>query len=158
MRYKQLVVICLAIMAIPLSSLALDKQDMGGWEKNGAYNNLYDINEMDTFKATVVAITTVVPLPGMSPGVALLVREADEDPITVHVCPLWFAKPGSIGVRKGDRIKLRGAWAEIDGKDVFLASKIKKGDNWQFKVRLTSDGTPFWTMKPEEMAKERDSE
>lgn len=62
------------------------------------------------------------------------------------------------GDAKGDRIKLRGAWAEIDGKDVFLVSKIKKEDDWQFKVRLTSDGTPFWTMTPEELDKERNSD
>jgi hypothetical protein len=158
MKYTRLMAVFLTILAIPLVGLASDKQDMGGWEKEGAYNRLYDVNEMDTFKATVTEISTSVPMPGMSPGVVLQVRDQDDELITVHVCPVWFAKPSGIGLKKGDRIKLRGAWAEIDGKDVFLVSKIKKEDDWQFKVRLTSDGTPFWTMTSEELDKERNSD
>jgi hypothetical protein len=158
MKYTRLMAVFLTILAIPLVGLASDKQDMGGWEKEGAYNRLYDVNEMDTFKATVTGISTGVPMPGMSPGVVLQVKDQDDELITVHVCPVWFAKPSGIGLKKGDRIKLRGAWAEIDGKDVFLVSKIKKEDDWQFKVRLTSDGTPFWTMTPEELDKERNSD
>jgi hypothetical protein len=36
-----------------------------------------------------------------------------------------------------------------------MASKIKKGDYFVLKVRLTKDGTPFWTMSPEQLAKEK---
>jgi hypothetical protein len=36
-----------------------------------------------------------------------------------------------------------------------MASKVKKGDSYEFKVRLTKDGTPFWTMSPEELARLR---
>jgi hypothetical protein len=50
---------------------------------------------------------------------------------------------------------LKGVWAEIDGKDVFMASKIKKDPNTEIiKVRLTKDGTPFWTMSQERLAME----
>jgi len=36
-----------------------------------------------------------------------------------------------------------------------MASKVKKGDFFEFKVRVTSDGTPFWTMSPEDQEKHR---
>jgi len=98
----------------------------------------------------------VVPMPGMSPATAMEVREGNST-IVVHLCPTWFAKPAEIGVKPGDAVTLRGSWAEIDGKDVFLASKLKKGESQEFKVRLTKDGTPFWTMTPEQLAKERAS-
>jgi hypothetical protein len=75
----------------------------------------------------------------------------------VHLCPTWFAKPEDVGVKPGDRVTVKGCWAEINGKDVFMASKVKKGDIFEFKVRLTQDGTPFWTMTPEQLAKERAS-
>jgi hypothetical protein len=39
-----------------------------------------------------------------------------------------------------------------------MASKIKMGDYFSLKVRLTKDGTPFWTMSPEQLAKERASD
>jgi len=41
-----------------------------------------------------------------------------------------------------------------------MASKIKKSDSdtFEFKVRLTKNGLPFWTMTPEQLAKERASD
>lgn len=136
---------------------AEEKRDMGGWEKGSPYNQLYDHREMDKFKGVVVDIKEMVPMKGMSPGVALLIRESESDVTTVHLCPTWFADRKGIGVRKGDKVKVKGCWAEIDGQDIFMASKVKKGDYFEFKVRLTKDGKPFWTMTPEELERERKS-
>ena len=152
-------IVCGAAVALVLLTAGISPaeppKDMQGWEIGSAYNNFYDPKELDYFRANVVGIKEVVPLPGMAPGVALLVQESKEDdPIVVHLCPTWFAKPADIGLKKGDRVKIKGVWTEIDGKDVFMASKVKKGDYFQFKVRLTKDGTPFWTMNAEELAKE----
>jgi hypothetical protein len=130
--------------------------DMGGWEEDGAYNEYYNATELDRIKGTISKITEVEPMPGMSPAVALIVDDGDEE-ITVHVGPRWFLGD-SIGLRRGDEVKIRGAWAEIDGEDVFMASKIKKGDYFSLKVRLTKNGKPFWTMSPEELEKERASD
>ncbi len=134
---------------------AAEKRDMGGWEKDGEYNRYYDVSDMDEFKGSVAKIKKVVPLRGMSPGVALEIRVSKSETVLVHLCPVWFADLRSIGVKKGEKVKVRGAWAEIDGKEVFMASKIKKGEDFEFKVRLTKDGTPFWTMSPEELKQER---
>ena len=136
-------------------SLAGDKRDMGGWEKGSPYNKHYNAAEMDSFKGTVAGIKEIVPLPGMSPGIAIVVRESKTEKVLVHLCPSWFADRRNIGIKKGDRVKVKGVWAEIDGKDIFMASKIKRGNHFSFKVRLTKDGTPFWTMSPEQLAKEK---
>lgn len=133
--------------------------DMKGWEIGSQYNKNYKASELDHFRATVVDVLEVVPMEGMSPATAITVQESDEDsPILVHICPAWFTGKDSLGLKKGDRIKIRGVWAEIDGQDVFLAAKIKKGDYFEFKVRLTKDGTPFWTMSEEQLANERAAE
>ena len=137
---------------------AEQKQDMGGWEKGSKYDKLFDPAEVDSFKGWVIQLKTIVPLPGMSPGVALMVsetRDLKSEPILVHLCPTWFADSKSIGLKKGDRVKVKGVWAEISDQDVFIASKIKKGNYFEFKARLSKDGTPFWTMSPEELATER---
>ena len=139
--------------------MAADKKDMGGWEIGSPYNRHYDVSEIEKFRAWVVKVTEVTPIPGMSPGVALHVREGNSpgaEITVVHVCPTWFIKPSSIGLKPGDRVKIRGVWAEINGEDVFMASKIKKGDYFSLKVRLTKDGRPFWTMDPKELAAERE--
>ena len=95
---------------------AFDAKDMGGWEVGSPYNEHYDARELDYFRATIVDIEEVVPMPGMAPAVALIVKESEEDePITVHLCPVWFADPSTIGLKKGDRVKIKGVWCEIDG-------------------------------------------
>lgn len=93
-------------------------------------------------------------MPGMSPAVALYVKDGG-NVIEVQICPTWFIRPDEIGIKKGDKIKIRGVRANINGKEVFMASKIKKGDYFQLKVRLTNDGRPFWTMIREEITRER---
>jgi len=146
------------VIAVTLSMLFVSApglgRDMQGWEKEGAYNKLYKASELDRLKCTVKKVTEVVPMKGMSPAVALVVDDGDGEEIMVHVGPKWFLGD-AIGVNRGDKLKIRGSWAEIDGRDVFLASKIKKGDFFELKVRLTKDGTPFWTMTPEELAREQ---
>ncbi len=152
-----LTLILAVCISIPVLVYGEEKRDMGGWEKGSPYDQCYKTDEMDSLKGTVVGLKEVIPFPGMSPGVAILVRErGGNDVITVHLGPKWFIK--QVGVKKGDKVKVKGVWAEIQGKDVFMASKIKKGDYFEYKVRLTKDGTPFWTMSPEELAKERASE
>jgi hypothetical protein len=148
-----------SILFLPQAFAEESPNDMKGWEIGSPYNKLYKVSELDNFRATVVDIIEVIPMEGMSPATAITVKESDEDtPILVHVCPTWFAGKESLGLKKGDRLKIRGVWAEIQGQDVFMAAKIKKGDYYEFKVRLTRDGTPFWTMSQEQLALEREGD
>ena len=145
--------ICILTLGV---SYAIDKGSIVGWEKDSAYNKLYDLNEWDSFKGYVEGFRIITPLPGMSPGVALLVLDPGSNKIVaVHLGPRSFVHPNNVGVRKGEKIHLKGVWAEIKGKEVFIASKVKKGDYFEYKVRRTKDGIPYWTMSPEERAKER---
>ena len=133
---------------------AEEKPDMQGWGLDDPYNKLYDVREFEKIRAWVVRVKEVVPMPGMSPATALDVREGS-DVFEVHLCPTWYRKPSEIRLKKNERIKLKGVWAEINGRDVFLASKIKQDPDFEIiKVRLTKDGTPFWTMTPERLAME----
>ena len=133
---------------------AEEKQDMQGWEIDSPYNKLYDVREFEKIRAWVIRVKEVVPMPGMSPATALDVREGS-DVFEVHLCPTWYRKPSEIRLKKNARIKLKGVWAEINGRDVFMASKVKKDPDIEIiKVRLTKDGTPFWTMTSEQLAME----
>ena len=140
------------------STFAGEQKDMGGWELGSTYNQFYNPSEMDRIRCTVTKVTTVVPIKGMAPAVALVVEESKGDKTLVHICPEWYLGSKDIGLKKGDRLKIRGAWAEINDEFIFIASKIKKGDYFVLKVRLTSNGKPFWTMGPEELAKETASD
>lgn len=94
---------------------------------------------------------------GMAPGTSIVFEEGDEH-IIVHLCPWDYASPKETGLREGVKTKIKGAWAMIGDEDVFMASKVKQGNDYEFKVRLTKDGTPFWTMSTEEIAKEKQQE
>jgi hypothetical protein len=144
----------LAVLVCCGTAWAADASEKKGWGVGDAYNRFYNPKELEKIKAKVVKLTETAPMPGMSPVVALEVREGNQT-VTVHLCPSWFAKPAETGIRPGDDVVIRGSWAEINGKDVFMASKVKKGESQEFKVRLTKDGTPFWTMTPEQLARER---
>jgi hypothetical protein len=145
--------ICILSLGV---SYAMDKGSIVGWEKDSAYNKLYDPNEWDSFKGYVKGFRIITPLPRMSSGVALLVLDPGSNKIvTVHLGPRSFVHPNNVGMRKGEKIHVKGVWAEIKGSEVFIASKVKKGDYFEYEVRRTKDGTPYWTMSPEERAKER---
>jgi hypothetical protein len=153
--------ICFAVACcfLLLTGMALAgaPKDMGGWQADGAYNKLYKASELDKRKGKGQKIIEIIPMKGMAPGIGLILKDGDGDKVVVHIGPKWFLGD-SIGVTRGEKIKVKGSWAEIDGKDVFMASKIKKGDYFELKVRLTKNGKPFWTMDPEELARERASE
>jgi hypothetical protein len=160
-KRQRFIIAAMVIFAAGLiadSAGAVDEKQMKGWEVDSPYNRLYNVKEYEKFRAWVVGFKEEPPMPGMSPATIMIVKDGD-DLIDVHIGPIWFAKPEDIGVKKGDRVKLKGVWAEVEGKDVFMASKIKKSDSdvFEFKVRLTKNGKPFWTMTKEELASERSS-
>lgn len=153
-----MVFLAVGLTAVVLSAgtAVAQPKDMGGWEKDGVYNGFYKVSEADSLKATINSLEEASPLPGMSPGLILEVEDRDGEKIMVHVGPLWFV--GDAPMRKGDEVKIKGVWAEIEGREVFLMSKVKKEGAYEYKVRLTKDGTPFWTMTEDEVARERAAE
>ncbi len=149
-RHILVVMICLLL---PVGSFAAG--DITGWELDSEYNKLYDQKERDNIKGDIVKFITVVPLKGMAPGTAFILDEGGGDKVVVHVCPESYATGRETGLRRGDWVKVRGAWADVGNETIFMASKIRKDNDYAFKVRLTSDGKPFWTMTAEELAKEK---
>ena len=132
-------------------------EQMKGWEQDSPYNKLYDPRERERIRGIVAGIKEMVPMEGMSPATVIVLQEGEDEEVMVHLCPSWFIDKKSTGIKKGEELKIRGVWAEVDGEDIFMAAKIKKkgSDVFVLKVRLTSDGKPFWIMTPEELAKEK---
>lgn len=129
---------------------------LAGWEHGGAYGKLFDTREADSFKGRVLKIMDVTPLPGMAPGIAIVVEDKkDKIKETAHLGPKAYVDLGLIGLKEGDQVKVVGSWAEIGGQDVMLATKVKKDENVEIKVRRTKDGFPYWDMSPAEREKEK---
>ena len=122
-----------AITIIGISIISCtDERKVNGWGLDDPYNKHYDIKKLEDFRGRVVRIKEVTPMLEMSTGVALDIQE-NGDIIEVQICPTWFARPNEIGVKSGDRIKIRGVRAQINSNNVILASKIKKGNTLNSK-------------------------
>lgn len=132
---------------------ATEQAGYDGWEKGSQYDEYYNYKERDSLKGEVIQFKEVTPLPGMDPGTAFILEEGGEK-ILVHLCPVAFKAPDETGIRKGVKTKVSGSWTVIEGEDIFIAAKVKQGEHFVFKVRLTKDGTPFWSLSPEELEKE----
>lgn len=133
---------------------AEEKSAMGGWDMEGDYNQLYKNSERDRIRGVVENITEVTPMPGMSPGVALAVTDSEGEKVMVHLAPKWYETAHPSGLREGDKVKIKGVWAEIGDREIFMAAKVKWNETEEYKVRKTKDGKPFWAMGKEEHAKE----
>lgn len=149
----------LVISTVFQFSLASAKNgDLNGWEIGSEYNQLYNPKERDQIKGDIVKFIAVIPLPGMAPGTALILDEGDGNRVVVHIGPESFSPKRTLGFKRGDWVKIRGVWTDIGDDTVFVAAKIKKDNGYSYKVRLTSDGTPFWTMSAEQLAYERQNQ
>ena len=139
-----------ALTAGPL--MAADKYP--GWELESKYNKLYNVADLEEFKAVFVKQIEVVPLKGMHPGVGLIVydkNDADKEEFELHLGPNGAFDADKLKLRQGDQIKVRGVFAEIGNKEIFMCAKLKKKPQ-ELKVRRTSDGKPIWTMSAAELA------
>ena len=58
-RIITVVAVLFCLFAAPLVVVAA--QDMGGWEEDGAYNQLYQATELDKLKGNVEKVTTLSP-------------------------------------------------------------------------------------------------
>jgi hypothetical protein len=129
---------------------------LAGWEKGGAYDTLFDVSVSDSFKGKVLEILENHPMPAWlrASGSSSRTRRTNaRRPCTWDPRPLsiW----AGIGLKEGDMVKIVGAWAEIDGKDLIMAIRSRRTEDVELKVRRTRDGFPYWGMTPEEIAKER---
>jgi hypothetical protein len=152
--YRKIVLV-LGTIALVFPGLLYAADDITGWEADSEYNQHYDPKERDAIKGDIVKFITVTPIKGMAPGTAFILDEGGGEEVVVHVCPESYASGRETGLRRGDWVKVKGVWADIGDESVFLAAKIRKDNDYAFKVRLTSDGTPFWTMTPEMLAMEK---
>lgn len=148
------ILLSLSALLLLFATSGMAQKDYTGWEAGSEYNQLYNYKERDTIRGNIVKFVSVKPLKGMAPGTAFLLDEGGGDKVAVHVCPESYATVRETGLKPGEWVKVKGAWAEIDDESVFIAAKIRRENESAYKIRLTKDGTPFWTLSPERLAKE----
>ncbi|MGD8996155.1 MAG: hypothetical protein PVH34_13125, partial [Syntrophobacterales bacterium] len=125
MKYFKGVALCFLVFVLHFGMLgvenayAAEKADSTGWEKEGVYNRLYRVDQYQKIKGTLVEIIEIKPMPGMAPGMGLIMISRKKEKVTVHLGPKWFVHFLMRGFKPGDSIKVKGAWAQIKGERFF---------------------------------------
>ncbi|WP_432738175.1 hypothetical protein [Maridesulfovibrio sp. FT414] len=144
---------CLAILYV--SAVFAAGMNVFGWEKGSKYDKLYDNTDRDVFKGTLLDIKRIVPIEGMTEGIAILVEDKEDgEKVLVHLGPKDFVEPRIKDLRSGMPVKVYGVLVEIDGRYEYMCAKLKAGEERKYKFRLTKDGTPFWSLSDDELKTE----
>jgi hypothetical protein len=132
------------------------EEGMKGWGEDSEYNQYYRMPNFDEWKGYVKEVIEIQPLPGMDPGIGLIVEDREGYTVKVHLGPKPFVKPRlrAMNLSPTDLIRFKGAWAYFDGEEVYMASKMSKDEQHKLKTRFTSNGEPFWLLPPDKLAKE----
>ena len=125
-----------------VSSAPSGAQDNGGWGAETAYGRLYDPAKEQTISGQVSSIETAAPMPGMAPGVQLLVQTEDGKTVRVHVGPAWYLERQNVALQEHTRVQVTGASAEIAGQPVLMAREVQF--NGQTLTLRNAQGLPVW--------------
>lgn len=117
-------------------------QRSGGWGVETPYGRLYNPVQEQTISGRVVGRETAAPMPGMAPGLQVLVQTDEGQATRVHVGPEWYLDPQHVEIRENTRVQITGAPAEVEGQTVLLAREVQF-DGYTLTLR-DAQGVPMW--------------
>ena len=115
----------------------------GGWGVDTPYGRLYDPAKEQTISGQVVSIETSAPIPGMAPGMQLLVQTDDGKSTRVQVGPAWYMERQDLNVKENTHVQVTGARAEIEGQPVLMAREVQF--DGQVIMLRDAQGMPMWS-------------
>lgn len=122
-----------------------------GWQRNSAYNQMFNPKSIVTVKGKVILIDRGNhPMNGMEPGFAAVLKTDKGEEITVQVGPIWFTSyfKRKWDVKPGDLVEVTGSKINLNGKPVIMAMQGKKG-NLAMTCR-SKTGKPLWDLDVED--------
>jgi sporulation protein YlmC with PRC-barrel domain len=115
----------------------------GGWGVDTPYGRLYDPAKEQTISGQVVSIETNAPMPGMAPGMQMLVQTDDGKSTRVQVGPAWYLERQDLDMKENTHVQVTGARAEIEGQPVLMAREVQF--DGQLVTLRDAQGMPMWS-------------
>jgi sporulation protein YlmC with PRC-barrel domain len=115
----------------------------GGWGADTPYGRLYDPAKEQTISGQVLSLETSAPMPGMAPGMQMLVQTDDGKSTRVQVGPVWYLERQDLDIKENTRVQVTGARAEIDGQPVLMAREVQF--DGQVLTLRDAQGMPVWS-------------
>jgi hypothetical protein len=107
------------------------------------YGRLYDSAKEQTISGQVASIQSGAPLPGMAPGLQMVIQTDDAKTMRVHMGPVWYLAHQDIQLKENARVQVTGATAEVEGQPVLMAREVQ-GDGYVLTLR-NAEGQPMWS-------------
>jgi hypothetical protein len=140
-RSSILLGICL-LVGTGFAQMTVKSKGSDGWGFGDRYDQNFNHFNVQTYYGKIKSVDTITPLPGMAYGVQLIVT-SDESDVAVHLGPAWFVlRQDNMIFTKNDDIEIKGMKAMLNGKQVIMASQVKKKDRILFL--RDDDGIPSW--------------
>jgi sporulation protein YlmC with PRC-barrel domain len=115
----------------------------GGWGVDTPYGRLYDPAKEQIISGQVVSIETSAPMPGMAPGIQMLVQTDDGKSTRVQVGPAWYLERQDLDIKENTQVQVTGARAEIEGQPVLMAREVQF--DGQLVLLRDVQGMPMWS-------------
>jgi hypothetical protein len=115
----------------------------GGWGVDTPYGRLYDPAQEQTLSGQVVSIDASPPMPGMAPGMQMLVQTDAGKSTRVQVGPMWYLERQDLDMKENISVQVTGAWTEIDGQPVLIAREVQL--DGQVLTLRDVQGMPMWS-------------
>jgi len=115
----------------------------GGWGMDTPYGRLYDPANEQTISGQVGSLETSAPMPGMAPGMQMLVQTDEGKSTRVQIGPVWYLGHQDLDVKENTRVQVTGARAEIDGQPVLMAREVRF--DGQIITLRDAQGMPMWS-------------
>ena len=145
MKLKVILVCIISLLGLNLSAAAESWQGWrgsSGWGMDSDYQKKYDPKKVVMICGTVVGIKKIVPIKGMSPGIALKIK-AEKEMFSVHLGPAWYIEKLDYKISAGDKLEVKGGYAFFSDGPSVVAAEIKNGK--RFLVLRDNMGTPIWS-------------
>jgi hypothetical protein len=95
-----------------------------------------------TADGEVLGIDRASPGRELAEGLTVQLRAGGEAPVAVQLAPGWYLEENEIHYGPSERLIVRGKRSERAGKQVLVATEIKRGERW---VPLRDEtGRPLW--------------
>lgn len=99
------------------------------WRAGSNYNKLFDQSKTQTVRGTVTNIGTFSPGANSARGRQITLRANDGQTYTIHLGPADYIDRDNtkFRIREGDELSVNASAAQFEGKDVLIASRVRKG-------------------------------
>lgn len=130
-----------------VAPMGTESGSSAAWAADSDYNKNFKADTVATTQGTIKKIDAFTPQKDAQPGLRLRVKTDDGRTVTVYAGPQQHYLQQKIRFHKGDQVTVTGSKTSVDGKNVCMATQIKKGEQ-TFEIR-NSQGKPLWQCTPD---------